>query len=90
MKKFFVRSLIFIPTIILQIFLYSLLFGFLREFANIIIPITNILAIGFVLYLLSKRMESNYKISWIIVIILAPVFGAVLYLLFGNKKTSRV
>ncbi len=89
MKKFFVRSLIFIPTIILQIFLYTLLFGFLREFANIIIPITNLLAIGFVLYLLSKRMESNYKISWIIVIILAPVFGAVLYLLFGNKKTSR-
>lgn len=89
MKKFFIRSLIFIPTIILQIFLYSLLFGFLKEFANIIIPITNLLAIGFVLYLLSKRMESNYKISWIIVIILAPFFGAVLYLFFGNKKTSR-
>ena len=89
MKKFFVRSLIIIPTIILQIFLYTLLFGFLREFANIIIPLTNLLAIGFVLYLLSKRMESNYKISWIIVIILAPVFGAVLYLFFGNKKTSR-
>ena len=89
MKKFFVRSLIIIPTIILQIFLYTLLFGFLSEFASIVIPIINLLAIGFVLYLLSKRMESNYKISWIIVIILAPVFGAVLYLFFGNKKTSR-
>ena len=89
MKKFFVRSLIIVPTVILQIFLYSLLLGFLSEFANIVIPIINLLAIGFVLYLLSKRMESNYKISWIIVIILAPVFGAVLYLFFGNKKTSR-
>ena len=59
MKKFFVRSLIIILTIILQIFLYSLLFGFLSEFANIVIPIINLLEIGFVIYLLSKRMESD-------------------------------
>ncbi len=36
------------------------------------------------LRIFGKHMNSTYKISWIILVLSAPVFGVILYLLFGN------
>lgn len=41
------------------------------------------------LYLLSKNENSAYKISWLVIISLMPVFGGLLYIFFGNKNPSR-
>lgn len=42
-----------------------------------------------VLYLVNKDESPAYRMSWIIVISLFPVFGGVLYLLMGNKRPTR-
>ena len=48
------------------------------------------LSIIFVIILLNDRTEqTEYKLIWIIVILIFPVFGAPFYYLFGNKKPGR-
>ncbi len=42
-----------------------------------------------VLWLVNKDENPSYKISWIIIILLFPAFGGLLYLSIGNKKPSR-
>lgn len=49
------------------------------------------LAVSFLitLYILSKNENSAYKISWLVLILLLPVLGGLLYIFFGNKNPSR-
>lgn len=42
-----------------------------------------------VLWLVNKDENPAYKISWIILILIFPIFGGLLYLFIGNKKPSR-
>ena len=41
------------------------------------------------LYIINNRSNPAYKIAWLIPILLVPLFGGVLYLLFGRVKMSR-
>ncbi|MBC8536002.1 cardiolipin synthase [Feifania hominis] len=42
-----------------------------------------------VLYIIGSRSDPAYKIAWIIPILALPVFGGLLYLIFGGRKLSR-
>lgn len=42
-----------------------------------------------VIYILSSKTNPGYKIAWIIPIIIFPIFGGLLYLLFGGNKLSK-
>lgn len=42
-----------------------------------------------VLWIITKRDNPSYKIAWIIVIMLFPLFGGIFYLVFGNKPMSK-
>lgn len=52
-------------------------------------PLLRAMSLIVVLWLVNKDENPSYKISWIIVILLFPMFGGLLYLLIGNKKPSR-
>lgn len=47
------------------------------------------LAFLFVLYVASQRNESSYKILWLIIILTLPVFGTIMYICWGDKRTSK-
>ena len=49
-------------------------------------PLMFIMSSAVVLWLVSKDETSAYKISWIILILVFPVFGGLLYLSIGNKN----
>lgn len=42
-----------------------------------------------VFHILSKPDNPSYKISWIIVIMAAPLMGGLFYVIFGNKSVGR-
>ena len=54
-----------------------------------IYPLMYIISFLVVLGLVSKDENPSYKTVWIIVILLFPMFGGLLYLCIGNKKPSR-
>lgn len=48
-----------------------------------------ILSIAVVLYIINTNSNPAYKLAWIIPIMIFPVFGGLLYVLFGKYKLSK-
>ena len=47
------------------------------------------LSVAVVLWIVGNRSNPAYKVAWLIPILAFPVFGGVLYLLFGGHHLSR-
>lgn len=83
------RILIFSIVLGLQaIFLLLVMFGVVM-YAPIITIGAKLLSGLVILYLLSKEEEAGYKITWVILILLLPMIGGIVYLIVGNKKPSK-
>ena len=42
-----------------------------------------------VIYIINRQDNPAYKIAWCILVLIVPLFGGVLYLLFGGRKVSK-
>ena len=94
MKKILGRLVIVIPAVLLQLFWYLLLLGFMNNLLNarlgdILNAVFSILAVIFVTGLVAKREESAYKLLWVMLMVAMPILGAMLYFFLGNKNTGR-
>lgn len=89
MKKVIRRILTILPAVLLQVLWLLVLVHWLAPWAALINAGLSILSLLFVLYLITKQEESTYKILWLLVILTFPLPGALLYLLFGNRRTTK-
>ncbi len=94
MKKILGRILVVVPAVLLQIAWYVLLLGGLNRFTHghlrdILSVVFKILAILIVLILVSKRDEGSYKLVWVIVILVMPILGSMIYVFMGNKRSGH-
>lgn len=88
-KKILRRVLFIIPAAMAQLLWVVMLMKWLTPYSALISLALSVAAFLFVLYLIIKRDESTYKILWLLVILTMPVAGALLYLLVGNKRTTK-
>lgn len=93
-KKLLARIMIVIPAIILQMVWYFIALGWLNNLFRehlweILNALFSVLAVIFVTGLVAKRDESSYKLLWVMVIVAMPIFGAMLYVFWGNKNTGK-
>lgn len=49
----------------------------------------NILTVIVTLWIVNRRINPSYKLAWTILILLVPVFGLVIYLLFGQSRIAN-
>lgn len=89
MKRILRRIFIILPAVLLQALWLAVLLKWLAPWAAWIHFALSVLAFLFVLYLITKQDEGTYKILWLLVILSFPLPGAALYLIFGNKRTTR-
>ena len=94
MKRIIGRVLIVLPAVVLQILWYFVVLAVLNKWMGgnlgiVLRAVFTVLGILFVIFLVSKREESSYKLLWMIVILALPILGAMLYLTLGNKKTGK-
>lgn len=83
------KALIVAVLIVLQLVALSLSIYYLASFYAFVSTLLTILSIIISIYVINRPGNSSYKIAWIILIMLFPLFGGIFYLLFGNKKMSR-
>ena len=83
------RVLALLPAVCLQAVWIFVLLLWLAPWAAVLNFVLSVLAFLFVLYLITKREESTYRVLWLLVILTFPLAGALLYLLFGNRRTTR-
>lgn len=89
MRRILLRVLAAIPAVALQVVWLLALVKWLASWAAVLSFALSVLALLFVLYLITKQEESTYKILWLLVILSFPLAGALLYLMFGGKRTTR-
>ena len=89
MSKMLRRVLTVIPAAAVQALWNLLLVKWLSPYAAYITLALSVAAVLLVLFIIIKRDETAYKILWLLVILTVPVAGALLYLLFGNRRTAR-
>lgn len=78
-----IRVIISLTTFLLQLAFYFFLFFTVRNIWYV--QLGSLIVAGIVIaYIYRKKVNSSYKLSWTIFILLFPFFGVVLYLLFGS------
>ena len=88
-RKIFTRLNITVALIALQVLIYVILvqrFVYLLPFITLISYLTSFLI---VLWLVKKDESAALRISWILVVVVLPITGVILYLIFGNNYPSR-
>lgn len=73
--------LLLVQIIFLFIGIYNIV-----ESRFIFYTLSEILAVITVIYIVNRRGNSSYKITWIIFILLVPIFGTSVFLLFGGGR----
>ena len=87
----FLTSRMFLTGLIIAIqvaWLVLLLSQLAAHFFGINIVFT-VLSVLMVLYVIKKDDNPAYKIGWILIMVLLPVFGGAMYLMVGNKRPTR-
>ena len=65
------------------------LFVRLSQYAVWINAALTLVSIALALYIVRREENAGYKMSWLLVLCIAPLFGLFIYLLLGNKRPSR-
>lgn len=89
--KKIINSRIFISVVLvlIQVIWIVTFFNKLTSHYALINGTFTILSILFVLAIVSNNANPAYKIGWLVIIMVAPLFGSLLYLTSGDKKPSR-
>lgn len=93
LSPFVVKTAALAFAVIVQVAVIVVSFGFLREqlgpfirYVNLAFEIFSVLV---VLYIIKSDINPVYKIPWIVVIMLFPLFGGVIYIVYGRYHFSK-
>ena len=89
LKAIFSRWVIISILILMQIFIFcALLFIFSSQYVYVSI-ICEVLSLLVLIEMLMNKDNPNHKIPWIIIILIAPPTGLLIYLMFGKGYISK-
>lgn len=74
---------------VLQITWFIMIATSVIEYFSLLSMLLQLISIFVTLYLIVKDENPAYKVTWIVVLLIVPLFGTVLYLLIGNKRPAR-
>ncbi len=75
--------------IVLQILIFAAAFWYVYQFSLPITIVFHVLTMIYTIYIVNKDDSPSYKIGWIILILSVPPVGAILYMLWGDKRPSK-
>ncbi|MDR1319373.1 MAG: cardiolipin synthase [Treponema sp.] len=83
-RRFFVIILLLV-----QIVFITFLIAGSSMYFHYVNWVFNILSIVVCIHVLNKREKAAYKLTWIFIIMLFPIFGGILYILFYTQSNPR-
>ncbi len=83
------RLFITLFILLIQVIFFVLVVLQFRQSILIVYFITQILAMVIILKIISSEMNPGYKIAWIIPVLIIPIFGTLIYLVFSNRYTKK-
>jgi len=92
LKKIFRRKVLVIFTLLLQIAITIFVIIGTGRYLRYSYWVLNVVSIFVCIYVINKHEKAGYKLTWIFIILLFPIFGGILYILFNfwsNPKKMR-
>ncbi|NLC18677.1 MAG: cardiolipin synthase [Clostridiales bacterium] len=86
----FLRAALVGVLVLAQFALVILLSIILREYTIYLYTIIQVLSILILIILINDNRNSSYKISWICIMAAFPVTGHIMFMLWGNRRRSRL
>ncbi len=83
-SRYFISALIILFELALFFHLVSVTYGYSHFFITALV----LLEIGCFLSLITRNATPEFKVSWLVVMII-PLFGSILYLIFYSRKISK-
>lgn len=83
------RMFVTIALIAVQAVWVILFWLYLSQYSPLVSIFFTILSLFSVLYVVLKDENPTFKIGWIIIIMLVPLLGGLLYIFFGNKRPVK-
>lgn len=74
--------------IVFQVFWIVVMAYRLERMFPVMSVFVTIACIAAVLWIVNKRMNPSYKLAWTMLILSVPIFGAVIYLIFGKSRLA--
>ena len=75
--------------LILQIVAVALFIAFLNEYFYIFQIVSWIIGVIVVLVLVNRKENPEYKIPWLFLVLVLPIFGTLFYLLFSSTRVCK-
>lgn len=88
-RKLFLRRALVILAMMLQVWLMVDILLDLSRYSPLISTIHSLSSFAVAIYIASRRNKSAFKTSWIVLVLVFPLFGGILYLLFNFQSASR-
>ena len=88
-RIFFSRYTVSAIAILLELAFYSVLLSNLATLSPIWLILILLSHIGALVAIINREVNPEYKVSWIVVVTVLPIFGLVLYIVFYRRRLSR-
>ena len=90
MKYVVTRGLVVIVGLLLQILIFLLFYLYLGKLFIVFDFLYQVLGLIIVLWLIKNSRSYSFTLPWIIIILLIPLIGPLLYLIIGSNKNKSV
>lgn len=89
LKFVFTRAFLPLLFLILEVGLLAFMVSLFEEYFVYFFWISLLFNIIVLIFIINSKTDSAYKIAWIIPVLSFPIFGALLYILYGGNKFGR-
>ena len=84
-SRYFISAVLILAELALLFYLLFFAYGY-SVYALILIAAVNVAA---VISLINRDANPEYKVSWLVIVMLTPPFGMALYILFYSRRVSK-
>ena len=89
LSKILTRKVITSVLIALQIIWWVMMLFQVSSIFPRINAVFSVIGVFVVIYIINKDTNPSYKLAWILPIMVFPLFGVLIYLLYSNKRPSK-
>jgi len=89
-KVVFGRTTIMLLIILAQILFLLACFNFLREYVLYAYWVSQLVMAWIVMHIINKASSPEFKMAWIVPILVVPIFGSLFYLFFHLQSGGRI
>ena len=86
---FYGRLILIILLLLIQIAIFSLFIFALEPYIQYFIGTTTLLGILFIVYLANCKGKNEFKIAWLVPVLILPIFGIGLYFIYKTNPGGR-